>query len=71
LEASGPLALFAQNFLALYVHEIPGLLCFALGFCVKPQVRIDLTQLVMGRREPRIQPDDMLERLSGIRPILF
>jgi hypothetical protein len=71
LEASGPLALFAQNFIALCVYEILGLLRFALGLCVKPQVRIDLAQLIMGRRELRIQFDNMFEHLSGMRPILF
>ena len=71
LEASGPLALFAQNFLALCVHEILGLLCFAQGLCVKPQVRIDLAQLVMGCRELRVQFDDVFERLSSIRQILL
>src|ERR1700720_4884229 len=53
LEASGPLPLFAQNLLALCVYESFGLLRFLLGLCVKPQVRIDPAQLVMGRRELR------------------
>ncbi len=71
LEASGPLALFAQNFIALCVYECFGLLRFLLGICMEPQVRIDLAQLIMGWRELRIQLDNMFERLSGVRPILF
>ena len=70
MEAAGPIPLFAKRFVTLCVHECVGLLRLVFGSRVESQMPIDLTKLVVGGRELRIQLDVMLECLLCPRPIL-
>jgi hypothetical protein len=65
------LALLAERFFPLSIHELVGLLRLLFGFGVHPQMSIHATQLVVRGRELRIHLDDTLKCLARSRPVLL
>ena len=71
LEAGGAFALFVESRVALCLHQRARESRLLFGLGVQAEVRINASQLIVGRHKLRIQLKDVFKCLARLLPLLL